>query len=430
MNKSLSGWGCFPPINTDLLSPRTFDQLGSLLRNKHSLIARGNGRSYGDCSIGTDTISMLDFNHFIEFDESEGTLICEAGVLLVDIIETFLPRGWFLSVTPGTKYITVGGAIASDVHGKNHHNVGSFSLYVNWIEMLTADGSIVRCSRDRKPELFYATCGGMGLTGIIVRASVRLISVPGASIEQTVIKSYNIEQTLELFDLHHKSTYSVAWIDCLAKGKALGRSLIMLGEHAEGPFSKIKIQNKLPIRLLSHFLNRQTIGWFNSYYYGRPKKHVDSVSYESFFYPLDGIVNWNYLYGKSGFIQYQFVLPLDVSPAGLRKILTRISQYGQGSFLAVLKRLGKANNNYMSFPMEGMTLAVDFKLTNDLLPFLSELDDMLCDFGGRVYLTKDACLSHKHIFKMYPKLGQFQEVRKQYGADKLFSSAQSVRLKL
>ncbi len=432
MKRYISGWGRHATIEANIYRPNSIANLRDLLAKQVAFIPRGNGRSYGDSAMATNVTSMLNFNCFSAFDPISGQLSCEAGVLLADIINSFSASGWFLPVTAGTKYISVAGAIASDIHGKNHHHVGCFSEFVESFDLLLANGEIITCSNTQHPKIFHATCGGMGLTGIILRARLKLIKVSSTNICQTVIKARHLDEIIELFTQHGDAPYSVAWIDCCAKGKNFGRSLLMLGEHAADRRYVIadRTQKKIPVRLLANLLNRHSIKLFNSYYYHRPRSVKTTVDYNAFFYPLDHIAAWNRMYGKSGFIQYQFVIPNDRAKVAMKKIVTAIVDYGRGSFLAVLKRLGASNNNLLSFPCEGLTLALDFKIHHSLFAFLRQLDHIVCEHGGRVYLSKDACVDANSFATMYHQAETLRQLRAETGADRIFHSLQSRRLNL
>jgi FAD/FMN-containing dehydrogenase len=430
------GWGRYPRIDAAVVLPKSEDAFIDYLQHTQSkpLITRGLGRSYGDSSLSSTVLDTQYLNHFQSFDETTGLLTCEAGVSLSQVLEVFVPRGWFLPVTPGTRFVTVGGAIASDVHGKNHHVSGTFCEHVTQMEMLLGNGEKITTSPTQHPELFHATCGGMGLTGIILSASIRLVAIKSSEIIQTTIKAPNLIAVLEAFEDHQDATYSVAWINCLATGKDLGRSLLMLGEHAqEGP---LVTQNKkiipIPADMPAFLLNQTTISAFNALYYNKTlqAKSTRHIAYEPFFYPLDALANWNRLYGKSGFVQYQFVLPKLSGEIGLREILERIANSGKGSFLAILKVFGKANQNLLSFPMEGYTLALDFKVEPNLFGLLNGLDKLVLKYGGRLYLTKDARMSESTFKLNYPRWSEFETLRMQYHAIGKFSSHQSQRLGL
>ncbi|GAA6201553.1 FAD-binding oxidoreductase [Aquicoccus sp. SU-CL01552] len=423
--------------------PRSVEALRQLVLSEPSLIARGNGRAYGDSAINTSaTIETRHLNRMIAFDPGSGQLVAEAGVLLGDIIAAFLPRGWFPLVTPGTKFVTLGGAIAADVHGKNHHKDGSFRACVDWIDVMGPEGEIRRCSPREDASLFDHTLGGMGLTGIILRAAIRLRSVETAWIRQTTVAAPNLEAAMATFETSQDATYSVAWIDCLGRGDNLGRSLVMLGEHAmrsdlspdkvQAPF-RIRPKRKLSVSIdaPAFALNRLTVRAFNALYYqaGARKTTDDLVDWESYFYPLDAILGWNRIYGRKGFTQFQCVLPLDRSEAGLTALLAETAKAGSGSFLAVLKRFGKQDSAF-SFPTQGYTLALDFPVTKKTLALLDRLDRITIDHGGRFYLAKDSRMSAATLRSSDPRSTDFHAHRDSHGYAGRFRSAQSERLAL
>lgn len=427
------GWGNFPKLEAEVTYPLSSSQCVRAIHKIEKMIARGNGRSYGDSGLAAQLIDTRHLNHFIEFDAINGLLRCASGVLLQDIIKNFVPHGWFLPVTPGTAFVTIGGAIASDVHGKNHHCDGTFGNHVTEIELLLGTGERVLTSPSNKQDLFHATCGGMGLTGIILSATLRLKPIKSSKIIETRVKAPDIDAVLEAFAEHDGAPYSVAWIDCLARGKNLGRSVLMLGEHAEDGLLDIAKSSSLsiPFTIPQNVLNHTAVSLFNHFFYvSKPQKQTKQVAMESYFYPLDRVHNWNRLYGKAGFVQYQFVLPLASGVNGLRDILEHIAASRRGSFLAVLKVFGKANNNHLSFPIEGYTLSLDFKVSPDVFLLLMELDKLVLKHGGRLYLPKDARMSEATFRQGYPRCNEFEEVRAKYGAIGKFASAQSKRLGL
>jgi FAD/FMN-containing dehydrogenase len=430
----LLGWGRYPRVEAQVVSPGSRPQAVQALAEPGALIARGLGRSYGDSSLGARVLAMRPWDRFRAFDEATGVLECDAGVSLKEILEIFVPRGWFLPVTPGTRYVTVGGAIAADVHGKNHHVDGSFSRYVTHIELLTGNGQILSIGPTAHPELFEATCGGMGLTGVVLAASLRLQRIVGSDILQTTHKLPNLEAALEAFEQHAGARYSVAWIDCLARGRHLGRSLLSLGEHAvDGPLQAAsRAPLPVPFDTPAALLNPLTMRAFNALYYGRVRRSGDTrrVPFEPFFYPLDALAHWNRLYGKPGFLQYQFVLPKASGAAGMRDILERIAASGRGSFLAVLKAFGPGNRSPLSFPQEGYTLALDFKAEPAVFELLDRLDSVVLAYGGRLYLAKDARMSADTFKQCYPRWAEFEALRERYHAIGHFASAQSKRLGL
>jgi decaprenylphospho-beta-D-ribofuranose 2-oxidase len=440
---TVTNWGNYPGIDAHIFSFSDESRLRSILLETDTAIARGLGRCYGDSSLSTNIISTLKFNRFLDFDISNGLLTCEAGVTFEDIVKYFVPRGWFLPVTPGTKFITVGGAIASDVHGKNHHKDGSFCWHVISMDVILGDGKVVSCSREENDELFYATCGGMGLTGIILRAVFRLRKIETAYIKQRIERAPNLRSLMDLFEKHKEVPYSVAWLDCLSTGPKMGRGVFIMGDYAGvSDLSGTRYADK-PLRLTdkrklnvpyffpSFVLNRITVRFFNEFYYQfHPTTGKDKiVDIDTFFYPLDSIHNWNKIYGRRGFIQYQFVLPLAGSKEGLEEILFAITRQGTASFLSVLKLFGK-QDSIISFPMEGYTLALDFPVRRGLFPFLDKLDKIVLSYGGRHYLTKDARMKKETLYTGYPALRKFTGLRDKHDNIRKFSSLQSLRLEI
>ncbi|MGN6618061.1 MAG: FAD-binding protein [Ilyomonas sp.] len=439
MNKKIANWGNYPVIESDEKQFTTINELQKLVEKNSNIIPRGNGRCYGDASLSSVTISTLKFDKVLFFDTKEGIIETQSGVTLDQILEIVVPKGWFLPVTPGTKFVTIGGVVASDVHGKNHHVDGSFSRHIIDMQVMLSSGEIVHCNRNENSDLFEATCGGMGLTGVIVSVRFQLKKIETSYIAQKKIRAENLEELLDLFEENKQYTYSVAWIDCIKKGKGFGRSLLILGEHATkeqlSPKQKdepLKLPAKksisFPVNLPSWVLNNFTVRAFNFlYYYKNIKKEKSSViPYEPFFYPLDAILHWNRGYGKKGFVQYQFVIPVE-HKEGLITILKKISEKGWGSFLAVLKIFGE-QNDFISFPMHGYTLALDFPVRKGLFEFLDELDQIVLQFGGRIYLSKDARMKSGTFWKGYANSKQFASVISKYNPGKKFNSVQAERL--
>jgi FAD/FMN-containing dehydrogenase len=430
----LHSWGRYPRIDAKITLPLSRSQCVVAIDGTSSVIARGQGRSYGDSALAAHVLATGYLNHFHAFDATSGLLTCDAGVTLNDVVRTFVPLGWFLPVTPGTRFISVGGAIASDVHGKNHHVDGTFTEHVRCIDLLLGNGDQVKASAEENPDLFRATCGGMGLTGVILCATFQLKPIAASDIVETTIKAPCLEVVLEAFDAHCSSQYSVAWIDCLARGAGLGRSLLLLGEHAgDGPLTLQPTKAlTLPIDLPTGLLCQASVRAFNMAYYGRVMRpqSVRRVPFEPFFYPLDTIIGWNRLYGKPGFVQYQCVLPKTAGLPAMRELLEHIAQSGLGSFLAVLKVFGTANANLLSFPTEGYTLALDFKVEPAVFGLLDKLDRIVLFYGGRLYLTKDARMSAATFKACYPRWQEFETVREKWHAHGKFASAQSRRLGL
>lgn len=442
--KEITNWGKYPVANANEF---VFDSESHLRRvlsapEYRSWIARGAGRCYGDASLGENIVSTLHYTNILEFDTAKGEIYCEAGVTLEELLEVIIPEGYFLPVTPGTKFITVGGAVASDIHGKNHHKEGSFSAHVLAMDIYTADGVVHHATRTEHQDLFEATCGGMGLTGIIMRVRFRLKKIESAYIKQVTARARNLDEIFDLFEEHRSWTYSMSWIDCFQKGDKLGRSIMYAGEHAtvsdltgekqkKPLYLPAKRKLTVPFNLPSITLNPLSIRAFNFLYYNKSprQRHTGIVDYDTFFYPLDSILHWNRMYGKNGFVQYQFVLPLEVSKKGLTEILLRINKANMGSFLAVLKLFGK-QDDLISFPMEGYTLALDFAVRKGLFQFLDELDKIVMDLGGRIYLSKDARMKPDFFWRSYPQVSRFAEIVQKYNPQATFASTQSERLHL
>jgi len=441
MEKRLANWGNYPVISCDESSFSQEEQVQDFISTHSSVIARGNGRCYGDASLAQHSVSTLKYDKVLAFDTTKGIFECQSGITLDQILDIIVPQGWFLPVTPGTKFITVGGAVASDVHGKNHHVDGSFSGHIIDMDVITGNKETITCSPADHSDLFWATCGGMGLTGIITRVKFGLKKIDTAYIRQKQIKARNLEDLIRLFEEYRDYTYSMAWIDCLQKGDSFGRGILIVGEHArpeelneqqrKAPLQlPAKRKLSLPFNLPSFALNTLTVKAFNwLYYLKNTKREINNViPYEPFFYPLDAILHWNRGYGKAGFVQYQFVLPLE-KKEGLIAILQRISDAGLGSFLAVLKVFGR-QDSLISFPMEGYTLALDFPVRKGLFEFLDKLDEIVLQYGGRLYLSKDARMKQEVFWQSYPNAQKFADIIKTYNGAKLFRSVQSDRLLL
>lgn len=434
----VSSWGKFPVIEGKLNPLHSKDETVSRITETKNWIPRGLGRSYGDSSLSGEMFLSLDLNRFLSFDEQTGILNCEAGVSFTEILDVFVQRGWFLPVTPGTKFITVGGAIASDIHGKNHHIEGSFSKHLLSFQLAIPSGELLECSREENSDVFNATCGGMGLTGFIYSAKFKLKKIETAyiSLESTIAR--NLDDIFRQFEAGMKWTYSVAWIDCMTGGKSAGRSIFLKGEHTrlnelrnEKPFQIPEKGNlNIPFNFPAFALNRLSFRMLNGLYFNkefnRSKQKV--ISYDPYFYPLDSINNWNRAYGKRGFVQYQLVLPPEKSFDALIQILEKIRKSGMGTFVTVLKYFGKQTEGLIAFPMEGYTLALDFPVSDSLFPFLNQLDEIVLKAGGRLYLTKDSRMSPEMFRAGYPGIDEFLEIKKRLDPEGRISSLQSKRL--
>jgi decaprenylphospho-beta-D-ribofuranose 2-oxidase len=449
---TFSGWGRYPRLESRLIEPiSTFEiekSLGGSGQWGPSIIARGAGRSYGDSALAETLVStryLDNFSSLTTSDHGHTVLRCASGMSLEKVLETIIPKGLFLPVLPGAKAVTVGGAIAADVHGKNHHIDGSFCDHVESMQVLLATGEIINCNRNAYSELFHATCGGMGLTGIILDAAIKLVPMPSLDIAQRTLVADNLQDCMELMDEHHESKYSVAWIDCLASGAAQGRSVLYLGEHVDEKDAREKSKSgrkglraikrselKIPFDAPSFLLNKYTMMGFNSAYYALQKNRIapKRIDYDAFFFPLERLRNWNRLYGSKGFLQYQLAVPPESAYACVSAVLSCASQAGKGSFLSVLKKFGKANNNLLSFPIEGYTLALDFKYEDSLFPLLDKLDAIVLAHGGRLYLAKDARMSKACFRQSYAQWERFAELKQKLDPRGQFSSLQSRRLGL
>jgi FAD/FMN-containing dehydrogenase len=449
----ISGWGNYPKITTTIRKPNSEQKLFTLLSSSKTTIGRGLGRSYGDSSLNSSLIVSSEcLNFMVSFDEQTGTLVAFSGVTLEEILDIFVPRGWFLPVVPGTKFITLGGAVASDVHGKNHHLSGSFSSHISWIDIWTSKEGLVRCSPNQNEDLFWSTVGGHGLTGFILAAAIRLIRIPSAYITQTMFKAASLSEIMEIFeDNQHKQMYTVAWIDCLKTGHNMGRAIFMEGRWFDNlqtdlPIKK-SISNNLFCKNSNHFqisvpftfpsfiLNKYSIKLFNYIYYTfkNTSQSKSIIYYDKFFFPLDSIKLWNRIYGRSGFIQYQIVIPLENSKYGLPAIFKQIVDIGAGSFLAVLKLFGQQPfiKNNISFPLLGYTLALDFPNNEKINKMLNVLDNLVMDYNGRHYLTKDSRLSPIIFKKTYGNsLDNFLKIKQIWDPVERFRSIQSDRLGL
>lgn len=442
--KTLSGWGRYKPAPCEVARPES--QIG--LRDElaeglgQPVIARGLGRSYGDAAVNEEglVLDLSRLNRFIGFDEAEGVLECEGGVSLAKILAFSVPRGFFLPVTPGTKFVTVAGALAHDVHGKNHHRDGSFSRFVESFRLWTPARGILACSRRENTDVFQATAGGAGLTGIILTLRLRLRAIPSAYVRVDYRRCDTLDKALEAMEETDRDyLYSVAWLDCFAPKTSLGRSVLMCGNPAQPEDLPEPLRNtpyrlstrpslSVPFDLPSFFLNHANIKAFNTVFYAVHRTASRRlVDYEKYFYPLDGIRQWNRLYGKRGFVQYQATFPFD-QRAGLVRLLERLQQTGNASFLAVLKCFGEAGPGLLSYPLPGYTLALDIPYRPGLETFTRALDRILLDHGGRLYLAKDALALPETISAMYPRLDEFRRLRRTLDPARILRSNLSRRL--
>jgi decaprenylphospho-beta-D-ribofuranose 2-oxidase len=433
---SLAGWGNNLRADCRLTEPELPSEVAAWL-DRTGTLARGLGRSYGDAALnaGGQVLGLRRLDRYLGFDEATGTLICEAGVSLEAIIRDFAPRGWFPMITPGTKFVTVGGCIANDVHGKAHHAQGCFSACVDAFTLLLASGEIVPATREINSDLFWGTFGGMGLLGVVLTATIRLRRIETTYFRQRSFKARDLAEMLAVLDENDQTfPYSVATIDVFGTGPRLGRGVITVGDHAR--------RDELPPRLAAHplrvsgppkvtvpfelpelTLNKLTIRAVNAFVQRTQAGAAPFGHYEGFFYPLDKIAHWNRGYGRRGFAQYQFVIPFADGLARMRELLAAILSAGELPFLNVLKRFGKESGGILSFPRQGYTLAIDFPIRANTIKLLRKLDAMVLDAGGRVYLGKDSYLEAATFRAMYPAaIDRWLALKAKFDPDNVFTS--------
>jgi FAD/FMN-containing dehydrogenase len=420
-------WGRYPPASPATVVPVVWQSdLPDLDRLPGPMLPYACGRSYGDSCLN-DGATLLDvrrLNRLIALDEATGLLRCEAGVTLAEILDVIVPRGWFLPVVPGTRWVSVGGAIANDIHGKNHHRAGTFGRHVTCLELARSGGERIILSPG--DPLFQATVGGLGLTGLILWAEIRLRRIPGAGIDQERIRFGSLNGFFELAAEDHAYEYTVAWVDCLARGARLGRGIYMRGDHAplpgqpDSPLDATRIT--VPVEAPAGLINRLTMRLFNQAYYHRQlhRRRREILPYAPFFFPLDAVGEWTRLYGPGGFLQYQCVVPDAPDGGPIRAVFDRISRSDEPACLGVLKRFGAAESpGWLSFPRAGITLAVDFPYRGPrTLKLLDELDAVVRDAGGAVYPAKDARMSPLSFAAFFPAAPRLEAQR-----DPRFSSS-------
>ncbi len=437
--QKLMGWGRTAPSFGDLQLPRSEEDVLHALGHG-PVIARGLGRSYGDPAQVSGGV-VLDNRGFTTIGEisPDGVVTVEAGVSLHELLKVTIPLGWFVPVTPGTRQVSVGGAIAADVHGKNHHVDGSFGDHVLSMRILTPVGAF-DVTPTHHEDLFWATIGGMGLTGVVTSVTLRLTAIETDRVLVDTTKHRNLDSVMDAMRTGDDAyRYSVAWVDCMTKGASMGRAILTRGHHAgvddveavtlAGPTNA---RLRVPVDAPSGLLNPFTIRAFNQLWYrvAPSKKDREIQGLSTFFHPLDGLNDWNRMYGRRGFVQYQFAVD-DYHGDVVVKAIERLSSSGVPSFLAVLKRFGPGNHGPLSFPMEGWTLALDLPVGPSALPgVLDDLDDLVLDAGGRVYLAKDARLRPDAVRAMYPRLDDFLTVKQTYDPDQRLTSDLARRLNI
>ncbi len=418
---SFESWGRYPKHNAKVIPLHWRDDFPRVTTGLHNgALPVGMGRSYGDVCLleGGNLLQTTAMNRLIDFNHETGVLTAESGITLAQILDFAVPRGFFLPVTPGTKYVTLGGAIANDVHGKNHEVAGSFGNHVPCFELVRSDGTRRLCSATENPDWYAATIGGMGLTGLITWAQLRLKPIVSRLIDYEGIQFHGIDEFLDLKQRYKHVEYNVSWLDCVSTGKNFARGIFMPGDHSKvsaelNPSPEPKLV--FPFEAPGFALNRTTVSMFNSvFFHKQMKTHVKTLQdYEPFFYPLDKILRWNRMYGKNGLVQFQYAIPWEHAKEGTIAILHEIAKSGLASFLAVLKAFGEIPSlGMMSFPYAGIMFALDFPIKADVtFPLMRRLGDMTLEFGGRLYPAKDAAMTAPQFQAFYPQWQQFAQYR-------------------
>jgi decaprenylphospho-beta-D-ribofuranose 2-oxidase len=431
----LEGWGRSSRSDCLAARPERMPELITALAapEGRSLIAHGAGRSYGDAALNTGGAAVLTtrLDRILSFEASTGLLVAEPGVTFADLVAAFLPKGFVVPVSPGTGSVTLGGAVANDVHGKNHHRVGSIGDHIPWFELLTADGQRLQVSEASDPELFRATLGGIGLTGIVTAICLRMVPVPSNALVVRRRRIGGLDEFLEAFRAASEASYSVGWIDALATGRATGRGIIETAEPSDGDVAPLAERRKrFPVDAPGWLLNGLSVRAFNALYWRRASvtAREHKVPYRSFFYPLDAIEDWNRMYGTRGFRQFQCVVPFGTGETALRRLLETIAAAGAASFLAVLKVMGPQGRGMLSFGMPGYSLALDIPAKPGSEALFATLERITRDAGGRIYLAKDSAMSPAGFAAMYPELEAFRAVRARIDPHRRLSSDLARRL--
>ena len=403
----LRNWGNYPSTASRMYLPEDRGQLIQVVKESETVLARGNGKCYGDAALGPHVVSTLNLKAVLEFDSINGIIHAESGVLLSDLLPTIVSSGWFFHVTPGIKAITLGGAVASDVHGKNHPAKGCFSNWVEGIELLLSDGEVVWCTKEEHADLFWQTFGGMGWTGVVLSVKFRLMRIQTTQMLQKSVQAAKLDELFDAFEENQDYPYAAAWMDCLKKGSQAGRGVLYLARHKEEKsdtalgYPETRTRN-IPFFAPPWMLNRISISAHNRMLFNRSSSEESVVDMDHYFYPLDRIRNWNRLYGRRGFIQYQFCIPEQVARQGIGELLDLLHSNPNLPFLSVLKRHGaRPSEAIHSFPEKGYSLALDFPRKRSIFDLVKQMDDLVWSHGGKVYLTKDAC-SHPRMGRVDP----------------------------
>ncbi len=434
----MHGWGRVPRATSFAFRPEKLSAAAAAVcaRPDGGLVAHGGGRSYGDAALNDKGYVLLTrrLDRFLAFDPEQAALICEPGLTISEAQSFLLARGFMLPTVPGTGFATLGGAVANDIHGKNHDRHGSMGDHLRWFELLTADGAIRRVSPEEDPELFAATIGGVGLTGILVTLCLSVLPAKSNAVRVSEMRAADLDHFLSLLAQYRdKATYSVGWIDVLARGARFGRGILEVAEPSDTPVpAKGGRHVKVPIDMPGFVLNRLSISAMNAWYYHRIPAlgRERTVPLGQFFHPLDKVTDWNRMYGRAGFHQFQCVVPDEQAPVGMRRLLEAITASRAASFLAVLKTMGGNGRGYLSFPMRGFTLALDFPARPQAREVMARLEAITLDHGGRVYLAKDSCLSAEGFAHMYPALPKFRAVLERVDPDAVFESDLARRLQI
>ena len=431
----ISGWGNNLVVNSKINYPRNINEIIGIIKDYKfkGILVRGMGRSYGDVALNENIISLKYYKKTLELDEKDGLLRCSSNVTISEINDLIISKGWFLNITPGSKFVSVGGAIANDVHGKNHHKDGSFSDYLEEFDIIKDNGEILTCSNETNSELFYATCGGLGLTGIITNVKIKLLRIKSKNIDVRIVKTNNFEETIQKLNEFKDYKYLVAWTDTLSK-KKIGRSIIFCGEHSnDGDLNYKKQKNfKIPSLFGSFLMNSICLRLFNIFYYLFHKNNQKlKKDINNFFYPLDTVNNWNKLYGKNGFTQIQLLIKQNKKSKNLLlEIINYFTEKGFYSYLTTLKEYGEGNKNILSFGEKGLSITLDIPLNKKFSKVYEEFEKKFNNEDIKVYLAKDSFMSQNFFKNTYSKLNNFIKLQKRFNSNSTFKSKLSQRLGL